>query len=394
MKYPVSGGAIVKKDSLIYIFGGYSDSLQSEVDFIQEYSPATNNWRIVGHLNEKRYGLAAVNYGDSVLIFGGVKRKSPRQSALEIWNFKTSPVVNASNGVFNKSFSDAVVFNGKLYIIGGVPEGIPVDSVKPHFITEYSVPTSSVNSVIDTIFTSDQLSQQMCAVLNNDIYILGGAYNGILKNAFTYTPSTRKVTQLTHMLMLPRAAGSVVTLNGNTLYLVGGFNESNHSMRQTEIYTTTTGGMSRAGGDLDHPRSACMTIVFGSYIYVFGGVDDGGQVEHSIERISISDMTDINDKTPQIAKGLELLGNYPNPFNPSTVIRYRIPYSQNISISLYDITGRELATLENEYKIAGEHSTNFDATFYPQISSLVSGVYFYRIRGEQIVKTGKMILMR
>jgi len=77
MPYPVSGASIVKKDSLIYIFGGYSDSLQSEVDYIQEFNPARNTWRIAGHLNEKRIGLCAVNLGDSVVILAENRNTVP-----------------------------------------------------------------------------------------------------------------------------------------------------------------------------------------------------------------------------------------------------------------------------------------------------------------------------
>jgi hypothetical protein len=65
--------------------------------------------------------------------------------------------------------------------------------------------------------------------------------------------------------------------------------------------------------------------------------------------------------------------NYPNPFNPSTVIRYSIPRQTNVSLKVYDIMGREVASLVDEAKPAGTYSVRFDALRY------ASGVYFYRL---------------
>jgi CubicO group peptidase (beta-lactamase class C family) len=63
--------------------------------------------------------------------------------------------------------------------------------------------------------------------------------------------------------------------------------------------------------------------------------------------------------------------NYPNPFNPTTTIQYTLPEDGNVRLTIYDILGREIATLVNERQSAGEHRTQFDA------SRFASGVYFY-----------------
>lgn len=391
MPYPVSGAAIVKRDSLIYIFGGYSDSLQSEVDFIQEFNPARNSWRIAGRMNEKRIGLCAVNFGDSVAIFGGVKKKSSRQGSLEIWNYNANPTISATNGAFSRSFASAAVVNRRLLVIGGEQNfGSPSDTGRPKFIVEYNVATSTVNGIIDTIFTTQQPSQQMCAVMDNNIFIMGGVYNGVLKNTFSYSTISRKVTQLGHNLLQPRAGGAVVPINSNLLYLIGGIDETDRPVGYTELYYTGQNGISTKGPANIIPRKECMAITFGAYIYLFGGENDDFDVERSIERIKISDLTDVKSEfTPKSGKTIELLGNYPNPFNPSTVIKYRVPYAQNISVMVYDITGREVSKLDEGLKIAGDYSVVFKSS-----ESFTSGVYFYRIIGENAIKTGKMILMR
>lgn len=80
--------------------------------------------------------------------------------------------------------------------------------------------------------------------------------------------------------------------------------------------------------------------------------------------------------------------NYPNPFNPMTKIKYSVPISDVVQIKIYDIMGKEITILLNEYKQAGTYQIDFDA------SSLPSGVYFYRMISGSYSETKKMILLR
>jgi hypothetical protein len=84
----------------------------------------------------------------------------------------------------------------------------------------------------------------------------------------------------------------------------------------------------------------------------------------------------------------ELYQNYPNPFNPTTTIRFTIPHRSNVTLKVYDMLGKEIATLVDEDKEPGGYSVNFDA------SGLPSGVYFYRIRAGEFNQTKKMVLMK
>ncbi len=84
----------------------------------------------------------------------------------------------------------------------------------------------------------------------------------------------------------------------------------------------------------------------------------------------------------------KLFQNYPNPFNPSTRIDYSIPRSSFVTLKVYDILGREVATLVNEEKPAGNYEVEFNG------SNLSSGVYFYRIEAESFVSTKKLVLLK
>lgn len=83
-----------------------------------------------------------------------------------------------------------------------------------------------------------------------------------------------------------------------------------------------------------------------------------------------------------------LYQNYPNPFNPSTKIRFDIPGSSNVKISLYDILGREVRKFIDDKLEAGSYLLNLD------LSSLPSGIYFYRMETQGFTETRKMILLK
>ena len=93
----------------------------------------------------------------------------------------------------------------------------------------------------------------------------------------------------------------------------------------------------------------------------------------------------------------ELQQNYPNPFNPETTIRYTIPASLNpskggtlVSLKIFDLLGREVATLVNEYKQAGIYNSQFSIINY----QLTSGVYFYKLQAGTFTQTKKMLLVK
>ncbi len=89
-----------------------------------------------------------------------------------------------------------------------------------------------------------------------------------------------------------------------------------------------------------------------------------------------------------IPEKFNLYNNYPNPFNPSTKIRFDIPVQSLVKISIYDFTGRKILNLLEEQIPAGSYESEFKA------DNLSSGVYFYRIEAGSFIQTGRMILLK
>jgi hypothetical protein len=100
--------------------------------------------------------------------------------------------------------------------------------------------------------------------------------------------------------------------------------------------------------------------------------------------------TDIDENVIQVLD-FELYQNYPNPFNPSTTIKFTVPKgNENIRslLKVYDVLGKEIATLVNEYKPPGTYEIKFDA------EELANGIYFYRLESGKFFETRKMLLLK
>ena len=103
---------------------------------------------------------------------------------------------------------------------------------------------------------------------------------------------------------------------------------------------------------------------------------------------SSMEITGIEDENGTTPNKFVLSQNYPNPFNPSTLINYSIPDNSFVTIKVYDLLGKEVATLVNEEKPFGNYAVEFDG------SDLSSGVYFYRMQAGGFSNIKKFILLR
>lgn len=101
-----------------------------------------------------------------------------------------------------------------------------------------------------------------------------------------------------------------------------------------------------------------------------------------------------NINESKAAKGIDnlttykLYDNYPNPFNPVTTIKFELPVASLVLLRIYDITGKEVETLFNEFKLKGRYSVSFNATNYS------SGIYFYKLQTENYINIKKMVLLK
>ena len=100
------------------------------------------------------------------------------------------------------------------------------------------------------------------------------------------------------------------------------------------------------------------------------------------------DPNKVEQNIDMIPLDFSLYQNFPNPFNPSTKIKYSIPQTSNVLIKVFDILGNEIESLVKEEKQTG----TYEITWYSE--GLPSGVYFYQLKAGDFVETKKMVLMK
>ncbi|MBZ0200248.1 MAG: T9SS type A sorting domain-containing protein [Ignavibacteriaceae bacterium] len=123
--------------------------------------------------------------------------------------------------------------------------------------------------------------------------------------------------------------------------------------------------------------------------YRISALDTQGKLSIPSSTATIGDA--VLHKLPSESNGLYdfvLENAYPNPFNPSTTINYQIPKDGLVTLKVYDILGREVKTLVNEYKTKGRYEVTFDA------SHLASGLYIYEIKSGEYKASKKMTLVK
>jgi photosystem II stability/assembly factor-like uncharacterized protein len=169
-------------------------------------------------------------------------------------------------------------------------------------------------------------------------------------------------------------ATSLYFADANTGYLCASFGV---------ISKTTNGGstwINQFSSTGNNPQSIFFTNLNTGYVVGWEGtilktIDGGGT-------------TSVSEKDNNLPRGFQLSQNYPNPFNPITTISYQLPFSGPVTIKVYDLLGREVATLLNEEKSAGSYEVNFNA------SGISSGIYFYKLQADSFSETKKLILLK
>ena len=148
------------------------------------------------------------------------------------------------------------------------------------------------------------------------------------------------------------------------------------------VARSTDYGDSWTDMSLGLPSPYLWTLAIDSSGYLFAGTNEDG-----VYRTNQS-TTGIQQDVHALPSTTLLLQNYPNPFNPSTSIKFELPRTSQVSLTVFDMLGRQVSVLVNEKRDAGVYEVKFDG------SGLSSGVYLYRIQAGTFVQTRKLLLLR
>jgi photosystem II stability/assembly factor-like uncharacterized protein len=181
-----------------------------------------------------------------------------------------------------------------------------------------------------------------------------------------------------------------VSVNDVSLIWTTSTETNNHGFeiqRKSAKTNWATIGFKEGTGTTTEPQSYSYTdenLSPGKYSYRLKQVDFDGTYKYS-------DVVDV-EVAPS---SFSLSQNYPNPFNPTTNIEYRIPNKEYVTLKVFDILGKEVATLVNEEKPAGSNNVRFDGSNLPAgKAGLASGIYFYQIIAGEFTVTKKLIILK
>ncbi len=183
---------------------------------------------------------------------------------------------------------------------------------------------------------------------------------------------------------------------GNEVYVGGYFTSAggvsaNRVARfntQTNTWSSLgTGSSNGVNSGYDYGAVRALAVV-GDEVFVGGEFTLAGGIASTFIARWIGGATNVEPISIDMPSNYLLQQNYPNPFNPSTTISFSIPTSEFVTLKVYDLLGREIATLVNENLSAGSYSYNFDA------KNLTSGVYLYKLQAGKYSEIKKMMLIR
>jgi hypothetical protein len=121
--------------------------------------------------------------------------------------------------------------------------------------------------------------------------------------------------------------------------------------------------------------------------HVLDNLNDGATVSLDLVQVTYN-AVGVGNQGTGIPKHFGLEQNYPNPFNPVTMLKFSLPKAGNARLVVYDMLGKEIEVVLDEYKQAGTYSVMFDGSYLP------SGVYFYTLSSQGQTDTKRMVLVK
>ncbi|MCU7526374.1 MAG: T9SS type A sorting domain-containing protein, partial [Ignavibacteria bacterium] len=229
------------------------------------------------------------------------------------------------------------------------------------------------------------------AILNEEAFLVS---HGSWQNRWKLSITNKKVRWTIKTTAGVKDLDSKTTLYADSLYFVAGL----YNGSDFELYIN---------GSLDNFSFFSGTLLKTSYgltigqmlpdnnFYNYQGVlDDIRLYNYALPISEIQKLytipVSVEEEKGIIPKEYSLMQNYPNPFNPETVIEFHLPASGQVNLSLFDMLGRRIAVLMDEYRPAGVYKYRFSAGAY----HLTSGVYFYSLQASGFTETRKMVILK
>ncbi len=394
MPQPVYGGQTVALGNYIYIFGGFSDSLNRPLKTIQIYDPLANEWKLRGYMQHARYGFVADKLDDSSIVYcGGMWNNSNDVFSIETWNpFADGigrAVVNDYNLNFNRVFFTGHVYEKNLFLFGGISSYSVSDSIVQPYIVRYNLSDRNTTDLQEQLYQGTFLPyHHMSARIDSIVYLFGGVHFNVTNRVLTFNLISHQIDKMGRLSSV-RAGGSAVGFR-NKIYIMGGYDESSKALNSMEVYSVTANRIV-SKSRMHYARKELMAVEFQGAIYVFGGKNRFDVCVPQVEKLDIINTTGLTEK--YVPDQIRLYENYPNPFNATTKISFDIQKSANVKLDIYSVEGRLVKSLFSGYVPAGNHRFVWHGNDN-QNQPVSSGIYLYCLVSENEIFTNKMVLVK
>jgi N-acetylneuraminic acid mutarotase len=231
----------------------------------------------------------------------------------------------------------------------------------------------------------------------NDFVISGSSYMGVINPENPLEISWTKLATHPGKAVYRAAAGSyghrvVFSGGSNNPYNINGIGYNgkaskpenntfgfNTKTQEWEIYSTNS------FATMDHHDLA----VFSEKIFLAGGMESGQKVTGRTSFMTIDSIVSaISPENNLVPRQTKLCANFPNPFNPETIITYQLQKTGPVKLIIYNVQGGVVKKLVNKFQSAGNYQVVFSA------ANLASGVYYYTLKTRANVQTRKMVLLK
>ncbi len=352
---PKVGGAMVKCNNKLYYVGGGPATMTTGGNELLEYSSSSGTWVTKAPLPAALSGHGAVCWGDSVIFVVG----GPYTGSATNLNVHYYRVASDTWGTITSS----------------LPAGMGRRT--------FGLGISGNKIVVSAGFNTAFLKSTLIGAIGSNA------------SSITWTSAPDVPTPYLG-LSRPGAAyyGDLFFLVNGERAGIGGYYDTTHvyQFSSNSWITMITGKPYKMSNICNAVTARCINdtvklFVPGGYGSISGGTP--GTATNQFDVVGCGPyLVGVSNQIASIPGEYSLKQNYPNPFNPATKISYTIPVSGLVTLKVYDILGKEIANLVNEFKNAGNYNVIFNA------SNLSSGVYFYRLESGNFVETKRMSFLK
>ncbi|MBK9333644.1 MAG: T9SS type A sorting domain-containing protein [Ignavibacteria bacterium] len=327
--------------------------------------------------------------GDSILL-------KTTNSGLN-WNVLNLPVSNLKHiFILNNRFSSITGSNGRL--LGSFDNW-----------NTWSIQNTNLNENIITVFYKDSLNGKCISESGKLLKTTNGGINWLNQSNININRIKNSYFNDINTIIAIGDNGKIMYTSNSGITWINRSTSTNVNLRsvymteENNLYVSGNNGIILFSSDqgltwAKQPANLNTTINSLQFFNSNSGIavtDEGqilltslGTVEMGNENRLLSFNPDYKKNDFNLNNGFELFQNFPNPFNPITQINYTLPENTFVTIKVYNVLGKEVKSLVNEYMDTGDHFVNFDAT------GLSSGIYFYKIFAGSNIDQKQMLLIK